>query len=187
MRHILTLMFVGLALSTTPALAKSKGCPPGLAKKDPPCVPPGLAKKGVTADEWSRNRDDHDDDHDHDDDDDDDEVVYDDDDLPRYLVRPNGRVVDLEDPRTDGWQIVRGIDTDDRLPIYVIAPNGRIFAVESRTGDSWQLVRADDIVRLPQRDDGREFYLLDEEVVEIINREGEPYLRLLGALDDILN
>ncbi|WHZ36616.1 hypothetical protein [Sagittula sp. MA-2] len=27
-------------------------CPPGLAKKDPPCVPPGLAKKGVTYDEW---------------------------------------------------------------------------------------------------------------------------------------
>lgn len=24
-------------------------CPPGLAKKNPPCVPPGLAKKGVTA------------------------------------------------------------------------------------------------------------------------------------------
>ncbi|MCA0943888.1 hypothetical protein LCM08_03090 [Salipiger pacificus] len=28
-------------------------CPPGLAKKDPPCVPPGLAKKGVTYDEWA--------------------------------------------------------------------------------------------------------------------------------------
>ena len=30
------------------ALAKSKGgnCPPGLAKKNPPCVPPGQAKKG---------------------------------------------------------------------------------------------------------------------------------------------
>ncbi len=27
-------------------------CPPGLAKKDPPCVPPGLARKGVTSDEW---------------------------------------------------------------------------------------------------------------------------------------
>ncbi len=26
-----------------------QSCPPGLAKKDPPCVPPGLAKKGVTA------------------------------------------------------------------------------------------------------------------------------------------
>lgn len=23
-------------------------CPPGLAKKDPPCVPPGLARQGVT-------------------------------------------------------------------------------------------------------------------------------------------
>ena len=29
-----------------------RNCPPGLAKKDPPCVPPGLAKKGVTYDEW---------------------------------------------------------------------------------------------------------------------------------------
>tara|TARA_R110002049_G_scaffold10127_2_gene50258 strand:+ start:48838 stop:49857 length:1020 start_codon:yes stop_codon:yes gene_type:complete len=31
-----------------------RNCPPGLAKKDPPCVPPGLAKKGVTYDEWAR-------------------------------------------------------------------------------------------------------------------------------------
>ena len=29
-----------------------RNCPPGLAKKDPPCVPPGLAAKGVTYDEW---------------------------------------------------------------------------------------------------------------------------------------
>jgi hypothetical protein len=29
-----------------------RNCPPGLAKKDPPCVPPGLAKKGVTNEEW---------------------------------------------------------------------------------------------------------------------------------------
>ena len=28
-------------------------CPPGLAKKDPPCVPPGLAKNGITYDEWA--------------------------------------------------------------------------------------------------------------------------------------
>ncbi|MFW8637217.1 hypothetical protein [Cribrihabitans pelagius] len=32
-----------------------RNCPPGLAKKDPPCVPPGLAKKGVTYDEWASN------------------------------------------------------------------------------------------------------------------------------------
>ncbi|MFZ5961433.1 hypothetical protein ACOXXX_00635 [Thalassococcus sp. BH17M4-6] len=30
-----------------------RNCPPGLAKKDPPCVPPGLAKKGVSYDEWT--------------------------------------------------------------------------------------------------------------------------------------
>lgn len=29
-----------------------RNCPPGLARKDPPCVPPGLAKKGVSYDEW---------------------------------------------------------------------------------------------------------------------------------------
>lgn len=30
------------------AYADTKGCPPGLAKKNPPCVPPGQAKKGMT-------------------------------------------------------------------------------------------------------------------------------------------
>ncbi len=30
-----------------------RNCPPGLAKKDPPCVPPGLAKEGVTYGEWA--------------------------------------------------------------------------------------------------------------------------------------
>lgn len=33
------------------ASADTKGCPPGLAKQNPPCVPPGQAKKGVTADQ----------------------------------------------------------------------------------------------------------------------------------------
>ena len=34
------------------AFADSKGCPPGLAKKNPPCVPPGQANKGVTTEQW---------------------------------------------------------------------------------------------------------------------------------------
>ncbi|MEQ6247769.1 hypothetical protein ABMC89_02640 [Sulfitobacter sp. HNIBRBA3233] len=33
-------------------LVAYRNCPPGLAKKSPPCVPPGLAKKGVGYDEW---------------------------------------------------------------------------------------------------------------------------------------
>ena len=35
-----------------PATAQSGGCPPGLAKKETPCVPPGQAKKGVTTQDW---------------------------------------------------------------------------------------------------------------------------------------
>lgn len=35
-----------------PAFADARGCPPGLAKKHPPCVPPGHAKKGGKHGEW---------------------------------------------------------------------------------------------------------------------------------------
>ena len=46
-----------LALSAAlaaPAEAKNKHCPPGLAKKEVPCVPPGQAKKGLDQHEWRR-------------------------------------------------------------------------------------------------------------------------------------
>ena len=55
MTRIIALILVataGLHFSTHPADAKQKHCPPGLAKKNPACVPPGLAKKGVTEDEF---------------------------------------------------------------------------------------------------------------------------------------
>ena len=32
------------------------GCPPGLAKKNPPCVPPGLARNGTTPEDWAEER-----------------------------------------------------------------------------------------------------------------------------------
>lgn len=34
-------------------LIRYSNCPPGLAKKDPPCVPPGLARTGISYDEWA--------------------------------------------------------------------------------------------------------------------------------------
>ncbi len=34
------------AMGAAPATAAPKGCPPGLAKKGPACVPPGQAKNG---------------------------------------------------------------------------------------------------------------------------------------------
>jgi hypothetical protein len=56
--NILIVAFIAVAgLSAIPVNADTKPCPPGLAKKNPPCVPPGQAKKGVTADDWQdRNR-----------------------------------------------------------------------------------------------------------------------------------
>ena len=58
------------------ALITYRNCPPGLAKKDPPCVPPGLAAQGVTYEEW---------------------VSYDEDELDRiYLDRRRGYLEDLD-------------------------------------------------------------------------------------------
>lgn len=50
----LALLGSGVVFADVPVdrLLTYRNCPPGLAKKDPPCVPPGLAKKGVTYDEW---------------------------------------------------------------------------------------------------------------------------------------
>lgn len=62
MPHTRTLMALVMAMAAAlaaPAEAKNtKHCPPGLAKKDVPCVPPGQAKKGDRAD---RDHDEHDD------------------------------------------------------------------------------------------------------------------------------
>jgi hypothetical protein len=51
---LLTVAFLGFAPGITAgaAFAELKLCPPGLAKKNPSCVPPGQAKKGVTTDQW---------------------------------------------------------------------------------------------------------------------------------------
>ena len=49
------LAFAALA-QPDPVVAQPKGCPPGLAKKNPPCVPPGQAKKRGSLDEWLYDR-----------------------------------------------------------------------------------------------------------------------------------
>lgn len=46
------LMAFAPAMTAGASFAEAIGCPPGLAKKNPPCVPPGQAKKGVTTDQW---------------------------------------------------------------------------------------------------------------------------------------
>lgn len=67
MRHALPMILAAvtaITFSSDPLLAQGRSdCPPGLAKKDPPCVPPGLARKGADRGEVEarRDRDDRDD------------------------------------------------------------------------------------------------------------------------------
>ncbi len=53
MRSVLavTILTVASVITADVTVAQPKGCPPGLAKKDPACVPPGQANKGVSAGE----------------------------------------------------------------------------------------------------------------------------------------
>jgi hypothetical protein len=53
-RTTAALFAVVVSLGATVADAGPTGCPPGLAKKNPPCVPPGLAKQGAAQDRLYR-------------------------------------------------------------------------------------------------------------------------------------
>lgn len=46
-RQIFAVFAILLTMWGGSAIAAPSHCPPGLAKKNPPCVPPGLAKQGV--------------------------------------------------------------------------------------------------------------------------------------------
>lgn len=45
-------LLLGGASMPDSGVAQPRGCPPGLAKKDPPCVPPGLANRGDGGDSY---------------------------------------------------------------------------------------------------------------------------------------
>lgn len=55
--RLFTLLAMVVALgSAEPVFASPKGCPPGLAKKSPACIPPGHAKKGQRDWDWDDDR-----------------------------------------------------------------------------------------------------------------------------------
>ena len=104
-----------LAFTAAPAAAGPKGCPPGLAKKTPACVPPGQAKKGVTAEEWATR--------DRSDDDDDRYDVGDRVDRDRYVILSEGDRVIFDGEEyvvvdTDNGTVLRRGDDWYRLPRY---------------------------------------------------------------------
>ena len=79
-------------------------CPPGLAKKDPPCVPPGLARQGVTFEEWTG---------------------YTDEDIDRLIDEGDEIVVDVDPDDTLLWSQDEIIEVFDLDP----APDGTRYAV----------------------------------------------------------
>ena len=161
----LTLPLLALMLATAPAtgaLAK-KDCPPGLAKKNPPCVPPGLAKKGVRADDgdrdYVRRRDDDD------------------------AFRP---IIWGEDDWRDRWHDRYGRDYYED-PAYVLGPDGRVYEVGDRLDNgAYVRVPLEDLLGLPLVQDGNTYVRVGGKVVEVVETSNQ-IVRTIGAIHDLLN
>lgn len=109
-----------------------RNCPPGLAKKDPPCVPPGLAKKGVTYDEW---------------------VAYDDDRLDEIYLDQRDEYLDRDVVLDDDNLL---LSSDQIASLYGLrpAPSGKRYAlidgqpVLLTNEDYTSLLRINDLARV---------------------------------------
>ncbi len=110
-RPLLALALALAPISLPAAHAQPGGCPPGLAKKSPSCVPPGQAKK-QGYDKRDRHEHERVRDHDHDDD------------RSRWVMRgdrvigPDGRVYTVGDRLPGGYIVLTRDEWDryDRLP-----------------------------------------------------------------------
>lgn len=156
---VLTIAATALSFSATVADAKPKNCPPGLAKKSPACVPPGLAKKGVTAEEWSDERED-----------DDDDYVERDDDYDRDRWRRGDRI------SRDRYVV---LDEGDRV-IF----DGREYVVID-TDNGTVLRRENDFYRLPRYDES-DYVRVGDQVLRV-DRETQEVIDLIRLADLVLN
>lgn len=172
---IIAALLVAVApLSVAAKGAGNGGCPPGLAKKSPACVPPGLAKKGVTAKDWSGrdeddradrddDRDNHDDyadhyhDHDHDHD------------ADHHHV---GDHVDR-----DRW--VR-LGTGDRVTL-----DGEEYVVVRAEDGDVLLRREDDFYRLPYPEDGS-YVRIGDELLRV-NETTREIVQIIQLADLLIN
>lgn len=123
---------IGFSDVTDEQLLTYRNCPPGLAKKDPPCVPPGLAKKGVTYDEW---------------------VAYDDDQLDDIYLEQRDDYLDREVVLDDDTLL---LSSDQIASLYGLrpAPSGSRYAlidgqpVLLTNEDYTSLLRINDLARV---------------------------------------
>ncbi|NDV99372.1 hypothetical protein [Salipiger sp. PrR002] len=171
-------------------------CPPGLAKKDPPCVPPGLAKDGVSYQDWASY----------------DRERYDDlwierrndwldsdinvDPDPEYLLLQSDQIATLFDldpaPQGKRYALIDGmpvlLDHDDYKSLLLVnqlaqvrdlSDGPRIAPTAALTQD--ELI---DLYRLPRLDAGRNYSVLNGQIVELEDSEYEllQMLRIARAI-----
>ena len=173
----LVVALTALSILAAPAgVAVAKDCPPGLAKKNPPCVPPGQAKKQARQSDRGerkviirRTRDD-------------DRVIVRRRDDDRY-DRP---IIWGEDGWRDRYHDRYGRDYYED-PVYVLGPDGRIYEVGDRLDlDDYVLVPIDRLADLPLLDDGHTYVRAGGKVVEMVETTGQ-IVRTIGAVHDLLN
>jgi hypothetical protein len=156
--------FAALTLAADPAEARGGAghCPPGLAKKNPPCVPPGLARRGGA----ERYDGDHRYDGDRRYDDDDDDGRHYDDAGRRY--DDDGRAYDegYRDGFDDGYRIAVGdvLGEGD----YDLIRNPPLFGLPAYGEDAWR------------------YYLVRDLVVRA-DPETRQVLAIVGLIDALLN
>ncbi len=150
---VILVLAIGLGISAAPdfAFAKDRGaknCPPGLSKKNPPCVPPGLAKKGVTSEEWQTNRDRDDGDYEYD--------IGDRLDRDDYLILETGDRIDIDGTEyvvinTDNGVVLRRDDEFYRLPRHddgsgYVRIGDELIRVDQETQEIIELIQLADLI-----------------------------------------
>lgn len=171
-------------------------CPPGLAKKDPPCVPPGLAKNGVSYEDWtSYDRQRYDElwiDRRNDWLDSDFNVDPD----PEYLLLQSDQIATLFDldpaPQGKRYALIDGmpvlLDRDDYKSLLLVNQLAQVRDLSDgpRIAPTAALTQDEmiDLYRLPQLDTGRNYSVLNGQLVELGDSEYEllQMLRIARAI-----
>lgn len=173
-----------------------RNCPPGLAKKDPPCVPPGLARDGMSYDDWaSYDRDDYD------------ELWrerrgewlgsdFDVDPDPDYLLLQSDEIARLFDldpaPRGQRYGLIDGmpvlLDDDDYRSLLLVNRMARVADLSDSVPIAPTAALTQDelrnLYRLPRLQDGDNYAVLNGQIVQLDDSEYEllQMLRIARAV-----
>ncbi|WP_289153386.1 hypothetical protein [uncultured Salipiger sp.] len=173
-----------------------RNCPPGLAKKDPPCVPPGFARDGMSYDDWaSYDRDGYD------------ELWrerrgdwlgrdFDVDPDPDYLLLQSDEIARLFDldpaPRGQRYGLIDGmpvlLDDDDYRSLLLVNRMARVADLSDSVPIAPTAALTQDelrnLYRLPRLQDGDNYAVLNGQIVQLGDSEYEllQMLRIARAV-----